>query len=140
MARMKRRKAEGHPHEQQEIGGAPPEQRLEVSLACLLDRLLAVSLVLSLTLNKNQLVGMGRSISAIDEAPVIDDLWSDALVGLVEELEQVAQVSVTGGHSIITLIANVSRSSSVVSIVCAAMARLGVRSRLQQQADAQAVR
>jgi len=77
----------------------------------------------SLTLNKNQLLER-RSISAIEEAPVIER--SEALVGLMADLEQVAQVSVTGGHAIITLIANVRRSSTVVSVVCAAMARLGI--------------
>ena len=42
------------------------------------------------------------------------------------DLEQVANVRVSGGHSIVTLIANVGCSSAVVSAVCAAMDRLGI--------------
>mmetsp|Transcript_20205 Transcript_20205/g.61612 ORF Transcript_20205/g.61612 Transcript_20205/m.61612 type:complete len:515 (-) Transcript_20205:152-1696(-) len=77
----------------------------------------------SLTLNKNQLLER-RSISALEQSPGVER--SEALVGLMADLEQVANVRVSGGHSIVTLIANVGCSSAVVSAVCAAMDRLGI--------------
>ena len=73
----------------------------------------------SLTLNKNQIIPRKERDTELDEA-------SPALLGLMTDLEQVAEISVSGGHSIVTLIANVDKSASVVAMVCAALAKLGI--------------
>jgi aspartate kinase len=73
----------------------------------------------SLTLNRNQIIARKEADVAITEN-------SPELKGLIADLQKVAQVSVTGGHAIVTLIANVEKSPTVVAIVCAVMAKLGI--------------
>ena len=67
----------------------------------------------SLTLNKNQVITRKEVVSPGDDVTET----SPAMLGLLADLEQVAQVKVSGGHAIVTLIANVDRSASVVAVV-----------------------
>lgn len=56
-----------------------------------------------------------------------DDKTSHELNPIVRDLSQCADVTVTSGHSIVTLIADVKRSSSVMAVVFSVMARLGIQ-------------
>ena len=56
-----------------------------------------------------------------------DDIDDPSLRGVIDDLSDVAQVAVKGGRSIITLIANVAESSSVMAVVFRVMAALGVQ-------------
>mmetsp|Transcript_24122 Transcript_24122/g.55805 ORF Transcript_24122/g.55805 Transcript_24122/m.55805 type:complete len:303 (-) Transcript_24122:289-1197(-) len=71
----------------------------------------------SLTLNKK---------GAADES-------GHEVAALVKDLANVADVRVTSGHSIVTLIADVKRSSSVMAIVFSVMARLGIQVEMMSQ-------
>lgn len=93
----------------------PTPRPLQVSI----DVIASSEVSVSLTLNKNQIIQRKERGEAITET-------SPSLVGLMKDLKQVAEVSVSAGHSIITLIANVDKSSSVVALVCAVMAKLGI--------------
>jgi len=84
----------------------------------------------SLTLNKNMIMKRKERDSPITEQ-------SAELTGLVADLRNVAQVSVSGGHSIVTLIANVDKSAVVVAIVCAVMAKLGIDIQMISQGASQ---
>merc|ERR1712083_1255946 len=73
----------------------------------------------SLTLNKEQVMPRKERGGELDDT-------SPQFQGLLDDLNEVADVVVSGGHSILTLISDVSRSSSVVAVVSAVMAKLGV--------------
>mmetsp|Transcript_44800 Transcript_44800/g.74344 ORF Transcript_44800/g.74344 Transcript_44800/m.74344 type:complete len:508 (+) Transcript_44800:22-1545(+) len=73
----------------------------------------------SLTLNKEQVIPRKERGEELDDT-------SPQFQGLLDDLNEVADVMVSGGHSILTLISDVRRSSSVVAVVSAVMAKLGV--------------
>ena len=63
------------------------------------------------------------------EARSIED---DGLRGVVEDLDDVADVQVKTGRSQITLIANVAESSNVMAVVFQVMSALGVQVETQR--------
>jgi aspartate kinase len=78
----------------------------------------------SLTLNKKvELPRKERGVA----------VQSAELDAIAKSLSAVAEVRVTTGHSIITLIADVRRSSSVMAIVFEVMARLGIQVEMMSQ-------
>lgn len=83
------------------------------------DVLASSEVSVSLTLNKKmELPKYERG--AVDKAP-------HELNPIVRDLSQCADVRVTSGHSIVTLIADVKRSSSVMAVVFSVLARLGIQ-------------
>ncbi|KAG8459880.1 hypothetical protein KFE25_010929 [Diacronema lutheri] len=58
---------------------------------------------------------------------------SHELNAIVRDLSLCADVRVTSGHSIVTLIADVKRSSSVMAVVFSVMARLGIQVEMMSQ-------
>jgi len=86
----------------------------------------------SLTLNKNSQI-----LSKVQDGPMNRE-WAEtadnrALTGLVEELAEVADLSLSNGRSIVTLIANVKRSSSVMAVVFGVLDALDVQVEMLSQ-------
>lgn len=81
---------------------------------------------MSLTLNKNLEIPRKERGAPLDQG-------SEKLRGLIADLSEVADVDVSQGHSIITLIADVARSSSVMAIVFSVMSNLGIQVEMMSQ-------
>lgn len=86
----------------------------------------------SLTLNKNieMLFGAQKGPENQNWAKNVQDT---GLRGVLEDMQEVADVEVTGGRSIITLIANVKKSSSVMATVFRVLSALGVQVEMLSQ-------
>ena len=56
-----------------------------------------------------------------------------ALAGLVDDLSEVADLSLANGRSIVTLIANVKQASNVLAVVFQVMSALGVQVEMLSQ-------
>ena len=80
----------------------------------------------SLTLNKNiDILTKAQQTPSNEEwALGVED---EALRGVIEDLSDVATIGVKGGRSIVTLIANVKESSSVLTTVFEVLSALGVQ-------------
>mmetsp|Transcript_24289 Transcript_24289/g.52420 ORF Transcript_24289/g.52420 Transcript_24289/m.52420 type:complete len:503 (-) Transcript_24289:345-1853(-) len=89
------------------------------------DTIASSEVSVSLTLNKN--LGLPRK-GRDDGSNALSTL--DALV---EELSTIAEVRTSGGHTIITLIANVERSSNVMADVFAVMTERGIQVEMLSQ-------
>jgi len=86
----------------------------------------------SLTLNKNSEI-----LSKVQDGPMNRE-WAAtadnrALEGLVADLAEVADLSLSNGRSIVTLIANVKRSSSVMAVVFEVLDALDVQVEMLSQ-------
>ena len=96
----------------------------------------------SLTLNKRlEVKRKERDAGGLVQDPAKqarDPSGSTVLDAVVEELSEVASVELTSGHAIITLIANVGKSSQVLSSVFGVMAALGIPVTMLSQARAHA--
>ena len=96
----------------------------------------------SLTLNKRlEVKRKERDAGGLVQDPAKqarDPSGSTVLDAVVEELSEVASVELTSGHAIITLIANVGKSSQVLSSVFGVMAALGIPVTMLSQARATA--
>lgn len=96
----------------------------------------------SLTLNKRlEVKRKERDAGGLVQDPAKqarDPSGSTVLDAVVEELSEVASVEITSGHAIITLIANVGKSSQVLSSVFGVMAALGIPVTMLSQARATA--
>ena len=86
----------------------------------------------SLTLNKNVEI-----LTKVQEGP-LNTLWArrvedEGLRAVLEELEEVSDIDIKPGRSIITLIADVRESSNVMAVVFQVMSALGVQVEMMSQ-------